>query len=538
MAAWTLATMLFGRRLPQDLLARIAGIMGLLSTCFLAYVLVASNPFMRLHPAPADGQDLNPLLQDPGMIIHPPLLYMGYVGFSVAFAFALAALVSGKYEGTWARWVRPWTLVAWAFLTLGIMVGSWWAYSELGWGGWWFWDPTENASLMPWLAGTALVHALVVTDRRGSLRVWTVLLSLAAFSLSLLGTFLVRSGVLSSVHAFAQDPLRGTFILVFFALVVGGSLAVFARRAGMLAAKGAFGAVSRESALLAGMVLLLATLAAVMLGTLYPLVLDALGLGKISVGPPYFNAVIVPMMAPVLLLIALGPLLPWGKASLREALARARWPALAALVALVALAFAPDGLRWQAALGTGLAAWIATGTLLGLASRRRATGRLGAGALGMGCAHLGMAVVVAGIGLVSGYQLDKTVAMKPGEQATLGRYSFTFLGAAEVPGPNYAAMRGTLAVTSGGHPVATLAPEKRIYRSSRQTMTEAAIRYGFLGDVYVSLGEPLPERAWSVQLYVKPFVGWLWGGALLMALGGLLAAIGAPATRRDAGAPA
>ncbi|MDP1527352.1 MAG: heme lyase CcmF/NrfE family subunit [Rhodocyclaceae bacterium] len=526
MSAWTVAVVLLGRKLPADLHARVIGIMGLLSFCFLAYLLFTSNPFMRLHPPPANGSDLNPLLQDPGMIIHPPLLYMGYVGFSVAFAFAIAALISGRLDAAWARWVRPWTLMAWVFLTLGIMVGSWWAYYELGWGGWWFWDPSENASLMPWLAGTALLHSLMVTEQRGALRVWTVFLALTAFALSLVGTFLVRSGVLSSVHAFALDPLRGLFILIFLCILIGASLILFAKRASAVKTVGNFSMISRETAMLTGNVLLLAALATVLLGTLYPLILDAFGLGKISVGPPYFNAVFVPMMVPVLLLLGIAPWMRWGQESLRELLPRLRWQAAVAVLIGLALPFAFDAWRWQAALGLVLAAWMILATVSGLVARRRAVGSLPLSTYGMGCAHVGLAIGIIGMGLVSAYQSEKTVAMETGDTASLGRYEFVFRGAAEVPGPNYSAMRGTVELKSNGQTVATLLPEKRIYLKSNMTMTEAAIRYGFAGDVYVAMGEPLPGGVWSMQLYLKPFVGWLWGGALLMALGGLLAALG------------
>ncbi|MDI6746659.1 MAG: heme lyase CcmF/NrfE family subunit [Rhodocyclaceae bacterium] len=536
MSAWTVAVVMLGRQLPADLHARVIGIMGLLSFCFLAYLLFTSNPFMRLHPPPANGSDLNPLLQDPGMIIHPPLLYMGYVGFSVAFAFAVAALISGKLDATWARWVRPWTLMAWVFLTLGVMVGSWWAYYELGWGGWWFWDPSENASLMPWLAGTALVHSLAVTEQRGALRVWTVFLALAAFALSLLGTFLVRSGVLSSVHAFALDPLRGLFILIFLGILIGASLILFARRAGAVKTAGDFDTISRETAVLTGNVLLLAALATVLLGTLYPLILDAFGLGKISVGPPYFNAVFVPMMVPALLLLGIAPWMRWGRESLPELLPRLRWQAAAAVLIGLALPFAFAEWKWQAALGLALAAWMILATISGLVVRRRTAGGLPLAAYGMGCAHVGLAIGIIGMGLVSAYQSEKTVAMQPGDSASLGQYEFVFRGAEEVPAANYSAMRGTVELKKQGQAVATLLPEKRIYRSSRMTMTEAAIRYGLVGDVYVAMGEPLPGGTWSMQLYLKPFVGWLWGGALLMALGGLLAALGVRKGMRNMGA--
>jgi len=527
LASWTLAIVMKGRKLPSELHARVIGVLGLLSFCFLAFVLFTSNPFMRLHPPPANGSDLNPLLQDPGMVIHPPLLYMGYVGFSVAFAFAIAALISGKFDEAWAHWIRPWTLTAWTFLTLGIAIGSWWAYYELGWGGWWFWDPSENASLMPWLAGTALVHSLVVTGRSGVLRVWTVFLSLAVFALALLGTFLVRSGVLSSVHSFAQDPLRGLFILVFLGLVVGGSLFMFAKRAGAVKVVSHFAVVSREGALLAGNVLLLIALLTVLLGTLYPLVLDALELGKISVGSPYFNAVFVPLMVPVLLLLGVAPWMRWGQEHLAVLLQRLRWQALLALALGGLLPFAAGAWHWQAALGLTLAGWISLSTASGLIQRYRTTAGLPLSAYGMGCAHMGLAIGIAGMGLVSAYQSEKTLAMKPGDSTTLGAYEFVFKGAQEVPEANYSAMRGTLVLNKSGVEVATLLPEKRIYRNSQMPITEAAIRYGFFGDVYVALGEPLADGRWSVQLYLKPFVAWLWGGALFMALGGVLAAVGA-----------
>ncbi len=527
LASWTVAIVMAGRKLPTELHARVIGVLGLLSFCFLAFVLFTSNPFMRLHPPPANGSDLNPLLQDPGMVIHPPLLYMGYVGFSVAFAFAIAALISGKFDEAWAHWIRPWTLMAWAFLTLGIAVGSWWAYYELGWGGWWFWDPSENASLMPWLAGTALVHSLVVTSRSGVLRVWTVFLSLTTFALALLGTFLVRSGVLSSVHAFAQDPLRGLFILVFLGLVVGGSLLLFAKRAAAVKVASHFEMVSREAALLAGNVLLLIALLTVMLGTLYPLVLDALDLGKISVGPPYFNAVFVPLMVPVLLLLGVAPWMRWGHEHLTMLLQRVRWQALLALAIGGMLPFAAGVWRWQAGLGLTLGSWIILTTVSGLVQRYRTSVRLPLSAYGMGCAHLGLAIGIMGMGLVSAFQSEKTMAMQPGESTTLGAYEFVFKGAQELPAANYSAMQGTLVLNKSGAEVAILLPEKRIYRSSQMPLTEAAIRYGFFGDVYVALGEPLADGGWSVQLYLKPFVGWIWIGALFMALGGVLAAIGA-----------
>lgn len=525
LACWTVAVSFFSRNLPAEVTARVIGIMGLISSGFLAFILFTSNPFLRLHPAPPDGGDLNPLLQDPGMILHPPLLYLGYAGFAVAFAFALATLLAGRLDDAWARWARPWTLVAWLFLTLGIMVGSWWAYYELGWGGWWFWDPAENASLMPWLVGTALLHSLAVTDKRGCFRAWTVFLAIAAFSLSLLGTFLIRSGVLASVHAFAIDPTRGVFILVFLAAVVGGSLLLFARKAPKVSRGNSFAPVSRETVILTGNVFLVIATATVLLGTLYPLILDALDLGKVSVGPPYFNAVFVPIMAPVLLLMGFGPFIRWGETKLPELLARVKWQLAISLVLAVSLPLAVGEFKWQAALGLGLAIWIALSTGTGLIARRRSGTGLSLAFLGMSLAHFGMAVGVAGIGLVSAYETEKSVAMAPGDTATLAGYTFNFRGATEVPGPNFSAMRGSLAVSQGDAAITILEPEKRMYHISKLTMTESAIHYGFTGDIYVALGDPLPGKAWSVKLYHKPFVGWLWAGALFMALGALLAAI-------------
>ena len=525
LACWTVAVSFFSRNLPTDVTARVIGVMGLVSSGFLAFILFTSNPFLRLDPPPAEGMDLNPLLQDPGMILHPPLLYLGYSGFAVAFAFALAALLSGRMDDAWARWARPWTLVAWLFLTLGIMVGSWWAYYELGWGGWWFWDPAENSSLMPWLVGTALLHSLAVTDKRGCFRAWTVFLAIAPFSLSLLGTFLIRSGVLASVHAFALDPTRGVFILVFLVAVIGGALLLFALRAPKVSRGNSFAPVSRESAVLAGNVFLVIATATVLLGTLYPLILDALGLGKVSVGPPYFNAVFVPIMAPVLLLMGFGPFIRWGETRLPELLRQVKWIMVASVVLAITLPLAAGEFKWQAALGLGLATWIAFATVAGWIERRRSGNGLSLAFLGMSLAHFGMAIGVAGIGLVSAYETERSVAMKPGDTATLAGYTFTFKGATEVPGPNFSAMRGSLAVSRGDAAITVLEPEKRIYHISKLTITESAIDYGFTGDIYVALGEPLPGKAWSVKLYHKPFVGWLWAGALFMVIGALLAAI-------------
>ena len=469
-----------------------------------------------------DGRDLNPQLQDPGLIFHPPLLYMGYVGFSVAFAFAIAALLSGRLDAAWARWSRPWTTLAWMFLTLGIGLGSWWAYYTLGWGGWWFWDPVENASFMPWLIGTALIHSLAVTEKRGSFKSWTVLLAIGAFSLSLLGTFLVRSGVLTSVHAFATDPRRGIFILVLLALVIGSSLALFAWRAPKVALGGSFGLVSRETLLLVGNVLLVVAAASVLLGTLYPLLVDALGLGKISVGPPYFNAVFVPVMAPVLLMMAVVPLARWKNAAFREMLPRLWVPAGVAITAGAIVPWLAGGWTPLTALGITLAAWVAMSTVTQVV-RRLKTGTPPLSFWGMHLGHFGIAVFVVGVTMVGGFQEEKDVRMEPGETTTVGGHEFKFMGVREVQGPNYTAARGEFQVSQNGQPGRTLFPEKRTYKSSTMPMTNAAIDAGFTRDVYVSMGEPLEGKAWAVRVYYKPFVDWIWGGCLLMALGGLFA---------------
>ena len=532
LAAWTVAVALFSRHLPEETVARVLGVMGIVSCGFLLFMLLTSNPFERVFPPPPDGRDLNPLLQDPGMVIHPPMLYMGYVGFSVAFSFAIAALLAGRLDSAWARWSRPWTTAAWCFLTCGIMLGSWWAYYELGWGGWWFWDPVENASFMPWLVGTALIHSLAVTEKRGAFRSWTVLLAILAFSLSLLGTFLVRSGVLTSVHAFATDPARGVFILAFLTFVIGGSLALFAARAHRVGGGGGFDPVSRETMLLGNNVLLLAAAGSVLLGTLYPLALDVLGLGKISVGPPYFDSVFVPLMTPLVFLMGLGPLARWKQASPPELWARLKW-ALAIAIATALLLPAIAG-KWSpfTSLGFGLAAWIAAATVAGVRERiRNAQGgwlsRLGEQPRawwGMTLAHLGVAVFVTGVTVVKSYEIERDVRVAPGDAVTVGGYAFRFMGVSEAPGPNYRAVRGMVEVSRDGRLVRTLYPEKRVYLAqSQMPTTEAAIATGILGDLYVSLGEPVGEGAWTMRVYHKPFVTWIWGGCLLMALGGFCA---------------
>ena len=532
LAGWTLAVSVYSRQLDDRMVARVLGVMGLISCGFLLFTLLTSNPFERLLPAAPDGQDLNPLLQDPGMIIHPPMLYMGYVGFVVAFAFAIAALLAGRLDAAWARWSRPWTTVAWCFLTIGIALGSFWAYYELGWGGWWFWDPVENASFMPWLVGTALIHSLAVTEKRGGFKMWTALLAILAFSLSLLGTFIVRSGVLSSVHAFASDPARGVFILGFLALVVGCSLTLFAWRAPRVGLGGSFDTISRESMLLANNVLLVVAAAAVLLGTLYPLVIDALGLGKLSVGPPYFSAVFVPLMAPALFLMGVGPLARWREASAVDLTRRLRW---AVGVSVASALIAPWVLgHWTPMVGLGLllAAWVASTAVLNLLTRLREhpapTWRARWAAqpssyYGMLLAHAGVAVFIAGVTVVSGFQSENDVRMEPGDSAQVGGYTFRLDTVKPVEGPNYSAARASLTVSHAGQAVATLYPERRVYKVSRMPMTEVAIDRGLDRDLYVALGEPVSATAWSVRLHHKPLVNWIWIGCLLMALGGLLA---------------
>jgi cytochrome c-type biogenesis protein CcmF len=524
LTVWMLAVTVFSRSLPDEMVARILGVMGLISVGFLSFLLFTSNPFERLLPPAPDGRDLNPLLQDPGMVFHPPMLYMGYVGFSVAFAFALSALLDGRLDASWARWSRPWTTAAWIFLTLGIALGSFWAYYELGWGGWWFWDPVENASFMPWLVGTALIHSLAVTEKRGSFRSWTVLLAILAFSLSLLGTFLVRSGVLTSVHAFATDPKRGIFILCFLALVIGGSLALYAWRASKVPPGARFELLSRETMLLANSVLLLVACAAVLLGTLYPLFLDALELGKISVGPPYFDSVFVPLMAPAILLAGLGPLIAWRKGDGAQAARRLRW---AAIVALVGALFLPLAFgRWAALTSFGLllGLWIIGSSATALVVRMRSTTKLTNAFVGMLLAHAGIGVFVLSVTLVKSYESERDVRLAPGESFSLGGYDFRFEGVKDVEGPNYQAARGAVAVTRNGAPVVRLSPEKRVYHVQKNPMTEASISYGLTRHIYVSLGDSVGNGAWTVRVHIKPFVGWIWGGCVLMALGGLLAA--------------
>jgi cytochrome c-type biogenesis protein CcmF len=523
LSGWAAAVSVASRQLPEVMVARVLAVLGLVGIGLLAFILFTSNPFDRLLPAAAEGRDLNPLLQDPGLVFHPPMLYMGYVGFSVAFSFAIAALISGRLDAAWARWSRPWTTAAWVFLTLGIALGSWWAYYELGWGGWWFWDPVENASFMPWLVGTALIHSLAVTEKRGAFKNWTVLLAIAAFSLSLLGTFLVRSGVLTSVHAFASDPRRGVFILVLLAIVVGSSLTLFAWRAPKVNAGGTFGLVSRETMLLMNNVLLVVAAGSVLLGTLYPLLIDALGMGKLSVGPPYFNAVFVPVMVPLLIMMAIGPLAHWKHADLKAIARRLRVSIALAVIAGIVLPLLMGAWTPLTAMSSLLAVWIVSSGVFQIIDRTK-TGRPSSAFWGMQLAHFGIAVFVIGVSMVGGYQDEKDVRMEPGDTVHVGGYGFRLMGVTEAPGPNYRASVGSVEVSKDGRVLKTLHPEKRNYFSSQMPMTEAAIDAGFTRDVYVSLGEPLDQMgAWSVRVYYKPFVDWIWGGALLMGLGGFIA---------------
>ncbi|MGB4812508.1 MAG: heme lyase CcmF/NrfE family subunit [Methylophilaceae bacterium] len=531
LSIWTMAVSLFSKHLPDDMRARILGVMGLVSVGFLLFMLMVSNPFERLIPAAMDGRDLNPLLQDPGMVFHPPMLYMGYVGFSVAFAFAIAALIGGQLDAAWARWSRPWTTMAWVFLTIGIMAGSNWAYYELGWGGWWFWDAVENASFMPWLVGTALIHSLAVTEKRGSFKAWTVLLAICAFSLSLLGTFLVRSGVLTSVHAFATDPRRGVFILAFLVVVIGGSLALFAWRAPAIGRGGKFDVVSRESFLLANNVLLAVAAISVLLGTLYPLFLDSLGYGKISVGPPYFDTVFVPLMTPALFLMGIGPMARWKSATLPELAKRLRWAFGVSVATAVILPLIIGHLTPMIGLGLFLAFWIFAASADLIYRRLRSTGLPLLAAIksnsrswwGMVIAHIGIAVFTLGVTVVKGFESEIAVRMAPGDVAHLAGFDFTFKGVNKTEGANYTANTGLLQVTKNGVERTTLKTEKRLYTVQNMPMTEAGISPAIIHDLYASLGEPLEGGAWSVRIYHKPMVEWIWVGCLMMGLGGLLA---------------
>ncbi|SNX28115.1 cytochrome c-type biogenesis protein CcmF [Polynucleobacter meluiroseus] len=522
LSTWTVLVAQLSKALDDFMVARVIGVLGLLMTGLLLFILATSNPFLRLLPAALDGRSLNPLLQDPGLVFHPPMLYMGYVGFSVAFAFAIASLLSGRLDAAWVRWSRPWTTAAWVFLTIGIALGSWWAYYELGWGGWWFWDPVENASFIPWLVGTALLHSLAVTEKRGGFKSWTVLLAITAFSLSLLGTFLVRSGVLTSVHAFANDPKRGIFILILLALVVGSSLTLYAWRAPKSTLGGKFNLSSRETFILMGNVFLVVSAASVLLGTLYPLLIDALHLGKISVGPPYFNSVFVPIMIPLLVFMGIGPWTNWKNTNLIVVIQRLWFAGVVAVLAAILIPWLMGGFSWLSSAGFLLAFWVIASGFMQV-MRQAKSGKPTRSFIGMQLAHLGIAIFVIGVTMVGGYQEEKDVRMLPGETVTVGGYQIQMQGVSEVSGPNYQAIRGTFLLSRKGQVEATLLPEKRSYFSSSMPMTEAAINANLTRDIYVSLGEELEDKAWAVRVYYKPFVDWIWGGCLLMALGGIFA---------------
>ncbi len=529
LSGWTYAVTVFSKSLPAHFLARVMGVLGFVSVGFLLFILMTSNPFDRLSPGAVDGRDLNPLLQDPGLIIHPPMLYMGYVGFSVAFAFAIAALLGGHLDATWARWSRPWTTVSWLFLTIGIALGSWWAYYELGWGGWWFWDPVENASFMPWLAGTALIHSLAVTEKRGAFKSWTVLLAILAFSLSLLGTFLVRSGVLVSVHAFASDPERGVFILAFLGVVIGSSLLLYAWRAPNVRGGGGFDMFSRETLLLANNVLLMVALATVLMGTLAPLVLDALNLGKISVGPPYFDTVFVPVMLPLVILMAIGPLAGWRKANASALVHKLRVVLIVSLIIGVALPLMAMGrTTLMVSASVAIAMWVILSSVQYLREKlARNTGKRGlsAGVYGMVIAHIGIGVFVIGVALSSAFSVERDVHMRVGDTVDINDYVFRLDAVKPTKGPNYHSDMAYVTVLQDGEKVVQLTPEKRTYFVQTMPMTEASIDSNLFRDLYTALAEQRDEGGWAVRVYHKPFQMWIWLGPFLMAFGGILASI-------------
>ena len=531
LSLWSAAVALFSKRLPQEAVARVLGIMGIISIGFLLFVLFTSNPFTRTFPDfPVDGKELNPLLQDIGLILHPPLLYMGYVGFSVAFAFSIASLMTGKLDTAWARWSRPWTMAAWVFLTLGIVLGSWWAYYELGWGGWWFWDPVENASFMPWLAGSALLHSLAVTEKRGSFKAWTVLLAILAFSLCLLGTFLVRSGILVSVHAFASDPTRGLYVLAYLIVVIGGSLTLYAYKGSQIRSRDNAERYSRESLLLLNNILLMTALCVVLLGTLLPLVHKQLGLGSISIGAPFFDQMFLIIMTPFALLLGIGPLVKWR----RDQFSAIRTPVIASVIIMLIAGFAlpyllQDKLTVSAVLGTMMTVIIVLLSLYEMHQRAtyrdtfwRGITKLSRSHWGMILAHLGVAMTVWGIAFSQNYSIERDVRMNVGDTVQIAGYDFTFKGISDANGPNYVGGKAQIDISRDGKHETTLYAEKRLYTVSKMPMTEAAIDWGFSRDLYAALGEKLDNNAWALRLYYKPFIRWIWLGGLFMALGGVL----------------
>ncbi|WP_251766922.1 heme lyase CcmF/NrfE family subunit [Shewanella indica] len=531
LSVWTAAVAFFSKGLEEVFTARVLAVLAMITIGFTLFMLLTSSPFERLFPIPAEGRDLNPMLQDVGLIFHPPMLYLGYVGFSVSFAFAIAALMSGRLDSAWARWSRPWTLAAWIFLTGGIALGSWWAYYELGWGGWWFWDPVENASFMPWLVGTALVHSLIVTEKRGAFRNWTVLLSIFAFSLSLLGTFIVRSGVLTSVHSFAADPGRGMFILLLLGLAIGGSLTLFAFRASEMSSPARFDLKSKETMLLVCNVLLTVAAGTVLLGTLYPLLIDALGMGKISVGPPYFNAVFVPIVLVLFGFMGIGPIIRWKKSKQGELKRQLLVPAIiSAVLGVIAPFIAGGEFNIWVALGIGAAVWIVLATLRAGYNVIKAKdgsvslARMGRSELGMIIAHLGIAVSVVGATMVSNYSIEKSVRMGPGTSHELAGYTFNYLETRNVVGPNYTAQQGQVEVLKDSEKIALLQPDRRQYNVRTMDMTEAGIDWGLFRDLYVTMGDPISRTEFAVRLNYKPFVRWLWFGSIFMMVGGFFAA--------------
>ena len=554
LALFGAAVAAFGRNLPPAFKARVLSVQAMIALGFYAFILLTSNPFERIFPAPLNGQDLNPLLQDPGLAIHPPMLYLGYVGFSIAFSFAIAALIEGRVDAAWARWVRPWTLAAWIFLTGGITLGSWWAYYELGWGGWWFWDPVENASFMPWLAGTALLHSAVVVEKRDTLKGWTVLLAIIAFSMSLLGTFLVRSGVLTSVHAFATDPSRGVFILALLVFVIGGSLALFAWRGPQLKSTGLFQPISREGALLLNNLIMTTALAAVLLGTLYPLFIDVIGGAKISVGAPFFNAVFLPLMVPMIIAMAIGPFMNWKRGDILPALGRLRFTFLFAMVAgAAAWSVETDG-PFMGVIGIALAAWLGAGVIAEIYERIhlfraplsesiRRLGRIPRSTWGMSFAHFGLALAIAGMAGAGGWKVESIQTMKPGETVNVGGYEYTFEGAHEGQGPNYTILFGKFTVRKDGEIFTVMEAEKRNYPVARMPTTEAAIHTTLMGDLYAVIGDAEgDEGAYVTRIYYNPLVVWMWIGCIVMMFGGTLSMtdrrhrVGVPHKRQHASA--
>ena len=531
LSLWAVGVATFTRKMPEEAVARVLSVMGLISIGFMVFIIFSSNPFNRTFPDfPADGRELNPMLQDVGLIFHPPLLYMGYVGFSVAFAFAIASLMTGKLDTAWARWSRPWTMAAWVFLTLGIVLGSWWAYYELGWGGWWFWDPVENASLMPWLAGTALIHSLAVTEKRSTFKAWTVLLAILAFSLCLLGTFLVRSGILVSVHAFASDPTRGLYILVYLVFVIGGSLLLYAFQGAKIKSLDNYQRYSRETLLLLNNVMLMAFLSVVFLGTILPLIHKQIGLGSVSIGAPFFNQMFLILMVPFAFILGIGPLVKWR----RDQISAIRTPVMISLVMMIALGFGlpylvGDRITATSVMGVMMSAIIVILSLYEMHTRAThrhsfLTGmlKLSRSHWGMVFAHLGVAMTVFGIAMSHNFSIEKDVRMREGDSVQILDYNFTFKGLKITDGANYQGGTADIEITRNGKPEATLHAEKRFYNVSKMGMTEAAIDWGFTRDLYAALGEQLDDGSWGLRLYYKPFIRWIWLGGLFMALGGLL----------------